>query len=142
MTVLTEQVGLQNVYTPLPFDIHLIFCIFATVVLMIQFFRKNRICYLLATLAIDATLATHLAFENKTVILVLQIIELLLVIGCVIDIILAYIDRRKKTREEKAEESILEKQQKEREKKEVLSDQDVLDNAFDSELNDLDNSDK
>lgn len=142
MTILTEQVGLQNVYTPLPFNIHLVFCAFASIVLMIQFFRKNRISYLLATLAIDATLATHFAFDNKTVILVLQIIELLLVIGCIIDIVLAYINRRKKTREQKAEESILEKQQKEREKKEVLSQKDVLDNAFDSELNDLDNSDK
>lgn len=142
MTVLTEQVGLQNVYTPLPFKIHLIFCIFATIVFLVQFFRKNRISYLLATLAIDATIATHFAFDNKTIILVLQIIELLLVIGCIIDIVLAYINHRKKTREQKAEESILEKQQKEREQKEILSDKDVLENAFDSELNDLDNSEK
>lgn len=140
MTILTEQVGLQNVYTPLPFGIHLIFGIFATIIFLIQFFRKNRVCYLLAALAVDATLVTHFAFENKTVIIVLEIIELLLVLGCITDIALTYMKRRNKMRDEKANESILERQQKEREKKEVMSDKDILDNAFNSELNDLDDS--
>lgn len=138
MIILTEQVGLQNVYTPLPLGIHLIFSIFATIIFLIQFFRKNRLCYLFATLAVDATLVTHFAFENKIVIIVLEIIELLLVLGCITDILLTYIKRKKKMSEEKENESILERQQKEREKKEIMSDKDILDNAFDRELNDLD----
>ncbi len=142
MTVFSEQVGLQNVYTPLPLNIHIIFSIFATIVLLIQFVRKNRVCYLLAAMAIDATLITHFTFENKNVILVLEIIELALVAGCIIDIAIAYVKKRKKLRDEKKQKSLLESQQKEREKKEVISDADVLDKAFDSELNDFDNSEK
>lgn len=138
MIILTEQVGLQNVYTPLPLGIHLVFSIFATIIFLVQFYRKNRLCYLLAALAIDATLVTHFAFENKIVIIVLEIIELLLVLGCITDILLTYIKRKKKMSEEKENESILERQQKEREKKEIMSDKDILDNAFDRELNDLD----
>lgn len=138
MIILTEQVGLQNVYTPLPLGIHLVFSIFATIIFLVQFYRKNRLCYLLAALAIDATLVTHFAFENKIVIIVLEIIELLLVLGCITDILFTYINRKKKMREEKENESISERQQKEREKKEIMSDKDILDNAFDRELNDLD----
>ena len=133
-----EQIGLQNVYTPLPLELHILFSVFATIVLMIQFFRKKRVCYLLSTLAIDATLITHFAFENKRVILVLEIIELLLVAGCIIDIVAAYVKRKKETRSEKEQESLLEEQQKDREKREIISDKDILDKAFDSELNDLD----
>ena len=133
-----EQVGLQNVYTPLPLELHILFSVFATIVLMIQFFRKKRVCYLLSTLAIDATLITHFAFENKRVILVLEIVELLLVAGCIIDIVVAYVKRKKETRLEKEQESLLEEQQKDREKREIISDKDILDKAFDSELNDLD----
>ena len=142
MTVFSEQVGLQNVYTPLPLDIHIIFSIFATIVLLIQFVRKKRVCYLLAALAIDATLITHFTFENKNVISVLEIIELALVAGCIIDIAVAYVKKRRKMRDEKKQKSLLESQQKEREKKEVISDEDVLDKAFDSELNDFDNGEK
>ena len=133
-----EQVGLQNVYTPLPLELHILFSVFATIVLMIQFFRKKRVCYLLSTLAIDATLITHFAFENKRVILVLEIVELLLVAGCIIDIVAAYVKRKKETHSEKEQESLLEEQQKDREKREIISDKDILDKAFDSELNDLD----
>lgn len=140
MITLTEQIGLQNVYTPLPFGIHLVFSVFATIVLMIQFFRKHRICYLLATLAIDATLITHFAFESRRVIFALEIVELVLVAGCIFDIVVAYLKRREQTRDEREQESLLESQQKEREKKEVVSDEDILDKAFDSDINDLDNS--
>lgn len=138
--ILTEQVGLQNVYTPLPFGFHLVLIIVATVIFLIQFFRRNRICYLLAVLAVDATIVTHFAFDNKMVITILEIVEILLVLGCIVDIVFAYIKRRKKISEEKEKENVLAQQQKEREKKEVISDKDVLDNAFDSELNDLDDS--
>ena len=117
MTFFTEQVGLQNVYTPLPFKIHIIFSIFATIVLLIQFCRKKRVCYLFATLAIDATLITHFTFQNRTVILALEIIELVLVAGCIIDIAVAYVKKRKEMRSEKEQEKLLESQQKEREKK-------------------------
>lgn len=140
MIALTEQIGLQNVYTPLPFGIHLVFSIFATLVLMIQFFRKNRICYLLATLAIDATLITHFAFESKRIIFILEIVELILVAGCIIDIVVAYVKKRNKTRDEREQANLLESQQKEREKNEAVSDKDILDKAFDSDLNDLDDS--
>ncbi len=137
MTLLANQEGLQNVYTPLPLGIHIVFCIFATVVLLIQYSRKSRICYLLATIAVDATLITHLAFEHKAVILTLEIIELLLVAGCIIDIAIAYMKKREKMRAEKEQKNLLDRRQKEREKREVISDSDVLDRAFDSDLNNL-----
>lgn len=138
MIAFTEQVGLQNVYTPLPFKIHLVFIIFATIVLLIQFFRKKRVCYLLATLAIDATLITHYTFENKGTIFFLEVFEILLVAGCIIDIAVAYVKNKKAMREEKEKKRLLDSQQKEREKEEAISDADVLDKAFDKELNDLD----
>lgn len=138
MTLLTNQNGLQNVYTPLPLEIHMVFCIFATIVLLIQFFRKRRICYLLVTLAIDATLITHFAIEKKGVILALEIIELALVAGCIIDIFIAYLKRREKMLAEKEQKGLLESRQKEREKREIISDSDILDKAFDSDLNDFD----
>lgn len=140
MILLSEQVGLQNVYTPLPFGFHLTLIVFATIIFLLQFFRRKRICYLLAALAVDATIITHFAFENNTVITTLEIAEILLVLGCLADIIAAYLKRRKNTLEEKENESLLAKEQKEREQKEIISDKDVLDNAFDSELNDLDES--
>ncbi len=140
MIELAEQVGLQNVYTPLPFKIHLLFSVFATIVLIIQLFRKKRICYLLATLAIDSTLITHFAFDSRRVIFALEIVELVLVAGCIVDIIIAYLKKRKQTRDERNQESLLESRQKERERKEIVSDADVLEKAFDSDLNDLDDS--
>ena len=70
----------------------------------------------------------------------MEIAEILLVLGCFADIIIAYLKRRKNTLEEKENESLLAKEQKEREQKEIISDKDVLDKAFDSELNDLDDS--
>ena len=140
MMFFSENVGLQNVYTPLPFELHLVFSVFATVILLIQFCRKKRVCYLFATLAIDATLITHFTFQNRTAILALEIIELALVAGCIIDIAVAYVKKKKKLHNEKEQQKLLECQQKEREKKEEISDRDILDKAFDSELNDLDDN--
>ncbi len=136
--IFTEQVGLQNVYTPLPFGIHLALCIFATVVFLVQFFRKNRVSYLLAALAVDATLSTHFAYENEKFILILEIVELLLILGCIIDIVLNYINNKTSARRKRKEKADMIRQQKEREKKEEISEKEILDNAFDSEFNELD----
>jgi len=49
----------NNIYAPFPFPLHLGFCIFATLFLIIQFFRKKHLYYILLILGIDLTFATQ-----------------------------------------------------------------------------------
>ena len=51
--------GMQNVYTPLPFKVHFIFCIIATLLYLVQFYRKRSAYYLLIMAAIDLTFVTQ-----------------------------------------------------------------------------------
>lgn len=78
--ILTKQVGLQNVYTPFPFKMHLIFCIVATVVYLTQFARKRSIHYLLIMLAIDATFITQIN-TSQIIITCLFILEVALLVA-------------------------------------------------------------
>ena len=55
---------MQNVYTPLPFKVHLIFCIIATIVYIAQYARRKAPHYLLIMLAIDATFVTQFCTES------------------------------------------------------------------------------
>ncbi len=41
MTEIFTNSGLQNIYVPLPFAAHLLFCIFATAVYALETYRKN-----------------------------------------------------------------------------------------------------
>lgn len=75
--MLAVSEGLQNVYTPLPFKIHLIFCIIATAVYIAQYVRKHAPHYLLIMLAVDATFVTQFC-KGNIVITMLFILEICL----------------------------------------------------------------
>ena len=55
---------MQNVYTPLTFTPHLIFCIIATVVYCTQYYRKHSSHYLLLALAVDGTFLTQMNTDS------------------------------------------------------------------------------
>ena len=55
---------MQNVYTPLSFMPHLVFCIIATAVYCTQYYRKHSSHYLLLALAVDGTFLTQLNTDS------------------------------------------------------------------------------
>ena len=123
---------LQNVYTPLPFNIHFGFCLIATLIYLVQYWRKRSAYYLFVMIAIDLTFVTQY-FTSKPVIWVLAIAEVLLIIAAIVS---AYL-HNKKIKAEKAEEIEAEKQayenKKEAEKAQTEMDKQVVENAFEDE---------
>lgn len=83
---------MQNVYVPLPLKYHLIFCIIATIVYVLELYTKRSPHYLLVMLAVDATLLMHV-FPNSTMVIVLAVLEVLL-LGAALA--LSIIDSKKK----------------------------------------------
>ncbi|WP_295207518.1 hypothetical protein [Ruminococcus sp.] len=63
-TLAAESATLQNVYAPLPFKVHFIFCIIATLLYMTQFMRKRSVHYLIIMVAIDLTIVTQFCTES------------------------------------------------------------------------------
>lgn len=59
-----ETATLQNVYAPLPFKVHMIFCVIATLLYITQFIRKGSYHYLTIMMAIDLTIITQ--FTTKS----------------------------------------------------------------------------
>ena len=74
---------LQNVYTPFPMGMHLIFCIAATIVYGLQFLNKKSLHYLLLLFACDATFVTQIN-TSKPVITGLFVAEVLLLAGAAV----------------------------------------------------------
>lgn len=74
---------MQNVYTPLPFTAHLIFCIAATAVYCTQYYRKHSSHYLLLALAVDGTFLTQINTDSIFITL-LGIVELALLIAAAV----------------------------------------------------------
>lgn len=68
---------MQNVYVPLPFKAHLIFCIIATIVYALEIYRKKSPHYIFMMLAVDATLMMQFFNDSKAVV-ILAVIEGLL----------------------------------------------------------------
>ena len=91
--------GMQNVYTPLPFKVHFIFCIIATLLYLVQFYRKRSAYYLLIMAAIDLTFVTQY-WSGKPVIYALAAAEIVLIAAAVI----ASVMYNKKVKAENAEE--------------------------------------
>ncbi len=75
MIFATDQ--MQNVYVPLPFKAHMIFCIIATIVYALEIYRKRSVHYVFMMLAIDATLMMQF-FNNSTAVIILAVMEGLL----------------------------------------------------------------
>ena len=123
---------LQNVYTPLPFNIHFGFCLIATLIYLVQYWRKRSAYYLFVMIAIDLTFVTQY-FTSKPVIWGLAIAEVLLIIAAIVS---AYL-HNKKIKAEKVDEIEAEKQayenKKEAEKAQTEMDKQVVENAFEDE---------
>lgn len=118
--------NMQNVYTPLPFKMHFLFCIIATLLYLLQFYRKRSSYYIFIMCAIDLTFVTQY-YTNKPVIIGLFVAEIILIICAVISSHLY----NKKIRAENAINQIESERQKEIEKAMTDNDKKIVDNAFD-----------
>ena len=78
---------MQNVYVPLPFKAHLIFCIIATIVYALEIYRKKSPHYIFMMLAVDATLMMQFFNDSKAVV-ILAVIEGLLLGAAIVFAIL------------------------------------------------------
>ena len=83
MSMYFAQSQMQNVYTPLPFTAHLVFCIIATAVYCTQYYRKKSIHYLLLALAVDGTFLTQINTDSIFITL-LGVVELALLIAAAV----------------------------------------------------------
>lgn len=118
--------GMQNVYTPLPFKMHFIFCVIATLLYLVQFYRKRSLYYLFIMAAIDLTFVTQY-YTTKPVIIALFVAEIIL-------IVCAVISSHKYNKRIKAENAQKEKelaQKKEMEKAFSDNEKKFVNNAFD-----------
>ena len=124
--------NMQNVYTPLPFKVHLIFCLLATILYIVQFYRKHSVYYLLIMAAIDLTFITQI-WTNKPVIIGLFVAEVILILLAVISSFV----HNKKIKAQNSEAIEKKKQElahkKEIEEQDVENDKKIVDNAFDDE---------
>lgn len=68
---------MQNVYVPLPLNAHIIFCIIATIVYVLEIYKKHSLHYFFTMLAVDATLLMQI-FPNSVMVIVLAVMEVLL----------------------------------------------------------------
>ena len=96
---------IENLYAPFPLTLHVVFCVFSTLFLIIRFFNKRNVYYILLTVGIDLTILTQF-FQNEKLILTLGIIELIILI---LVIVFMYIASRRRKKEalydQKLEES-------------------------------------
>lgn len=96
MTILANDLGMQNVYTPLTMDKHLLFCFMATVIYLAQFYRKGSWHYLIIMAAVDLTFLTQTSLSSsRSAINALGVVEALLLIT-------AFIFYLKASKQEKA----------------------------------------
>lgn len=93
----TDQ--MQNIYIPLPLGMHIGFCIIATIVYILEIYRKKSRHYFFMMLAVDATLLMQV-FPNSTMVVILAIIEALLLGAAGV---MAYMEHKKNKLEQQAE---------------------------------------
>lgn len=58
--------AVRSRFTPLPLGLHLGFCIFATIVFLLIFFRSKRVSNLIWALICDATLILQVYYDKYT----------------------------------------------------------------------------
>lgn len=112
---------IDNIYTPFPFSLHLAFCVFATLFLILQFYRKKYIHYILLIIGIDLTFATQYT-KNDKIIFTLGLIELVLVIS--IFVMMFITSRKAKKAQKRSDDSNHEHN------KEIDEAEDIFKNAF------------
>lgn len=93
----------NNIYAPFPFPLHLGFCIFSTLFLIIQFYRKKHLYYILLILGIDLTFVTQFneITDNDKLILAIGIAEFVLLLAIII--LMAIASRKNKKYDDKPE---------------------------------------
>ena len=127
--LVNNSTNMQNVYTPLPFNFHLCFCLVATLLYLVQFYRKRSVYYLLIMIAVDLTFVTQY-WTSKPVICGLAVAEIALIVSAVS----ASHFHNKKIRAMNAEKNAQIKQEledkKQAEKSEAENDKKIVDNAF------------
>ena len=99
MTEIFTNSGLQNIYVPLPFAAHLLFCIFATAVYALETYRKKSVHYIFIAAGVDATLLMQF-FPNSTMVIILAVMEVIF-LGTAIT--LSVMRSRKEKAEKKAQ---------------------------------------
>lgn len=127
-----DVVGMQNVHTPLTSGQHFGFCLIATAVYLLQFYKRGGWHYLLIMLAVDLTYVTQtsLCTENRDF-LILGIAEAL-ILGAAMVLSIRFNKRQKAARlaaEAASDEAAERRTAAENEQRE--HDEKLVDNAFD-----------
>lgn len=123
--------GMQNIFTPLTATTHLVFCIIATIVYLLQFYRRGSWHYMLIMLAVDLTFLTQTpACQNQSSVAVLGVFEALILIAAFI-VYLPYGKKLKaQTAAADAETDKENERQKQAEREAAEQDSDPVDSAF------------
>ncbi|MCR5141365.1 MAG: hypothetical protein K6C68_02385 [Ruminococcus sp.] len=131
LNVLAEQTGMQNIFTPLTATAHMVFCIIATIVYMLQFYRRGSWHYLLLMLAVDLTFLTQTPVcRGQSSVAILGAVEAVILIAAFI----VYLPYSKKLKAETAAADAETDKENERQKQAELAeaekDSKPVDNAF------------
>ncbi len=129
--ILAQQTEkLQNVYTPLPLYVHLTFCIIATVLYLVQFYRKKTFHYVFLMIAVDLTFLTQY-ITSSAFITTLGVLEVGLLIAAGVTSF-KYSKEQKRLNAQKIAFAEAEEQKaKEAQKKQEDKNSKFVDNAFD-----------
>ncbi len=120
---------MQNVYTPMPLGVHFIFCLIATLLYLVQFYRKGAWHYILLMAAVDLTFITQF-WTSHFAISALAISEAVLLIGA------AVLSHRYNKAVRAVRQKLFEEQKKEAIKAKLMQkikeeeDKELVDNAF------------
>lgn len=125
-----EEAIVQNVYTPLPMNVHLIFCFIATGLYLLQYYRKGSVHYLLLMAAIDATIITQ--FWTSTIARTLLGISEIILISMTVFYHVKFYKKQKAENEKKlAARKEAEERAKAAEAQAEEADSEIVENAFD-----------
>lgn len=125
-----EESIVQNVYTPLPMSVHLIFCFIATGLYLLQYYRKGSVHYLLLMAAIDATFITQF-WTSSIARTMLGITEIVLISLTIFYHVKFYKKQKAENAEKLAELKEAEARAKAAEAEAAQADSALVDNAFD-----------
>lgn len=127
----TVTEGLQNVYTPLPLKIHFILCIIATVVYLMQFYRRGSWHYLMLMIAFDLTFITQTSLcRSSSAVGILAIAEAAVLAAAIVLYVSFTRAQKAMKAAENAELDKAEERRKAAEKAQTAEDKKIVDNAF------------
>lgn len=127
----TVTEGLQNVYTPLPLKIHFILCIIATVVYLMQFYRRGSWHYLMLMIAFDLTFITQTSLcRSSSAVGILAIAEAAVLAAAIVLYVSFTRAQKAMKAAENAEIDEAEERRKAAEKAQTAEDKKIVDNAF------------